>query len=91
MSQYLIPGQIERNAPQAVYQQIYEQLKRELILGNYQTGDRFFSYRKLKGTAAYGMLAIEKRINDILDLSLLWHDPLDGKNSALVFTAKILF
>lgn len=49
MSQYLIPGQIERNAPQAVYQQIYEQLKRELILGNYQTGDRFFSYRKLKG------------------------------------------
>jgi hypothetical protein len=48
-------------------------------------------YRKLKGTAAYGMLAVEKRISDILDLSLLWHDPFDGKNSALVFTAKILF
>ncbi len=48
-------------------------------------------YRKLKGTAAYGMLAVEKRINDILDMSLLWHDPFDGKNSALVFTAKILF
>ena len=49
MSQYLIPEQIERNTPQPVYQQIYEQLKRELVLGSYRTGDRFFSYRKLKG------------------------------------------
>lgn len=48
MSQYLKPAQIERNTPQPVYQQIYEQLKRELVLGNYQTGERFFSYRKLK-------------------------------------------
>ena len=49
MSQYLIPEQIVRDAPQPVYQQIYEQLKRELVLGSYRTGDRFFSYRKLKG------------------------------------------
>lgn len=49
MSQYLIPEQIQRNSPHPVYQQIYEQLKRELVLGDYKTGDRFFSYRKLKG------------------------------------------
>ena len=48
MNQYLIPEQIERGIPQPIYQQIYEQLKRELVLGNYQTGERFFSYRKLK-------------------------------------------
>lgn len=48
MSQYLLPEQIDRELPQPVYQQIYEQLKRELVLGNYRTGDRFFSYRKLK-------------------------------------------
>lgn len=48
MNQYLIPGQIERGIPQPVYQQIYEQLKRELVLGNHHSGSRFFSYRKLK-------------------------------------------
>lgn len=48
-------------------------------------------YRVRRGTAAYGMLAVEKRISDILDLSLLWHDPFDRKNSSLVLTAKILF
>ena len=52
-TQYMIPEQIERNSTRPIYTQIYEQLKRELVLGKYSTGTRFFSFRKLK--SIYGM------------------------------------
>ena len=48
MSQYLIPEQLDRKSSTPLYSQIYEQLKRELVLGKYKTGERFYSYRKLK-------------------------------------------
>ena len=48
MSQYLIPEQLKRDSATPLYSQIYEQLKRDLVLGKYQAGDRFYSYRKLK-------------------------------------------
>ncbi|MBQ6470830.1 MAG: GntR family transcriptional regulator [Victivallales bacterium] len=47
VSQYLIPELIERGAPRPIYLQLYEQLKRELVLGGHAAGERFFSYRKL--------------------------------------------
>lgn len=49
MSPYLIPEQLKRNSTTPLYTQIYEQLKRELVLGKYKAGERFYSYRKLKG------------------------------------------
>lgn len=52
-TQYMIPEQIERNSTRPIYTQIYEQLKRELVLGKYPAGVRFFSLRKLK--SIYGM------------------------------------
>ena len=48
MSHYLIPEQLDRKSPQPIYTQIYEQLKRELVLENFHEGERFYSYRKLR-------------------------------------------
>jgi len=48
LNQYLMPEQLERGTPHPLYLQIYEQLKRELVLGGHQAGERFFSYRKLR-------------------------------------------
>ncbi len=48
MYRYLIPEQLKRNSTRPIYTQLYEQLKRELVLGDHPAGRRFFSYRKLR-------------------------------------------
>jgi hypothetical protein len=48
-------------------------------------------YRVVNGAAVYGLLAVEKRIDNCLDLSLSWHDPFNRNQSAVVFSAKVLF
>jgi DNA-binding LacI/PurR family transcriptional regulator len=53
VSQYILPGKISRVTTSPVYSQIYSQLKRELALGKYKPGQRFYSYRKLK--SIYGV------------------------------------
>ena len=47
--------------------------------------------RILTGTPVYGLLAIEKSIENILNLSILWHDPFNSNLSSVVFAAKIMF
>lgn len=71
MSQYLVPEQIERNTPRPIYLQIYEQLKRELVLGSYQPGDRFYSYRKLKGVYKTELRTIGSAIDLLIADGLL--------------------
>jgi DNA-binding LacI/PurR family transcriptional regulator len=44
---YLNKAAIDRSSSIPIYNQIYTQLKKELMLGEYQTGDRFYSFRKL--------------------------------------------
>ena len=46
-SLHIAPLKVNRASPSPVYQQISAQLKKELMLGGYKEGDRFFSYRKL--------------------------------------------
>lgn len=48
VSQYILPEKILRNTAIPVYNQIYNQLKKEITLGKYPPGKRFYSYRKLK-------------------------------------------
>lgn len=55
---------INRNTSIPIYHQIYTQLKKELMLGGYAQGDRFYSFRKLSGI--YG---VEPRtVGDALEL-----------------------
>lgn len=55
---------INRNSSIPIYHQIYTQLKKELMLGGYAQGDRFYSFRKLSGI--YG---VEPRtVGDALEL-----------------------
>lgn len=48
MNQYIIPERLDRNSVKPLYVQMYEQLKKELVLGPHRRGERFFSYRQLK-------------------------------------------
>lgn len=71
MSQYLVPEEIQRGIPQKVYEQIYEQLKRELVLNNYETGERFFSYRKLKALYKTELRTIAAAVDLLIQDGLL--------------------
>lgn len=71
MSPYLIPEQLERNSPQPLYNQIYEQLKRELVLGGHKEGERFYSYRKLSEIYKTELRTIASAIELLIDDGLL--------------------
>ncbi len=71
MYRYLIPEQLERNSPRPIYTQMYEQLKRELVLGNHQPGKRFFSYRKLKDIYKTELRTIASAIDLLIDDGLI--------------------
>lgn len=71
MNQYLLPEKIERELPQPVYQQIYEQLKRELVLNNHRTGERFFSYRKLQNLYKTQLRTIAAAVDLLIQDGLL--------------------
>lgn len=44
---YLMPDKVDRKTALPVYQQICDQLRKELVLNGYQQGERFYSYRRL--------------------------------------------
>ncbi len=44
---YLLPERVDRSKALPVYQQICDQLRKELVLNGYRRGERFYSYRKL--------------------------------------------
>ena len=71
MSPYLIPEQLVRNSPQPLYNQIYEQLKRELVLGGHQEGKRFYSYRKLSEIYKTDLRTIAAAVELLIDEGLL--------------------
>ena len=71
MSPYLIPEQLIRNSPQPLYNQIYEQLKRELVLGGHLEGERFYSYRKLSEIYKTDLRTIAAAVELLIDEGLL--------------------
>ena len=44
---YLMPEKVDRKIALPVYQQICDQLRKELVLNGYRQGERFYSYRRL--------------------------------------------
>ena len=83
MSQYLIPEQLDRKSSTPLYSQIYEQLKRELVLGKYKTGERFYSYRKLKEVYKTELRTIAAAVD------LLIEDGLVENGSGAVFMLPV--
>ena len=47
-TQYLLPDKLKRSSAVPLYSQIYAQLKREIALGDFRDGEKFYSYRELK-------------------------------------------
>ncbi len=71
VSQYILPDKISRSIATPVYSQIYSQLKKELALGGYTPGQRFFSYRKLKSIYGVELRTVGAAINLLLEDKLL--------------------
>ena len=71
VSQYILPEKISRNTATPVYSQIYSQLKKELALGGYTPGQRFYSYRKLKSIYGVELRTVGAAIDLLLSDKLL--------------------
>jgi DNA-binding LacI/PurR family transcriptional regulator len=71
VSQYILPEKISRSIATPVYSQIYGQLKKELALGGYTSGQRFYSYRKLKSIYGVELRTVGAAIKLLLEDKLI--------------------
>lgn len=74
----LMPERIERKSPSPVYLQISRQLKKELMLGAYKEGDRFFSYRKLKEIYGVELKTASEAVDLLIKEKFLIKKPASG-------------
>lgn len=68
---YLMPEKIDRTKALPVYQQICDQLRRELILNGYFPEERFYSYRKLREFYKVELRTIAAALEPLLREGLL--------------------
>jgi hypothetical protein len=76
--QSIRPGNIDSGSPIPLYHQIYQQLKRELMIGAYKPGDRFFSYRKLKEIYGAELRTIAEAIDLLIADGFVENRPQSG-------------
>jgi DNA-binding LacI/PurR family transcriptional regulator len=76
--QSIKPGNIDSSSPLPLYHQIYLQLKRELMMGNYKDGDRFFSYRKLKEIYGVELRTVSEAIDLLVVEGFVTNKPASG-------------
>jgi DNA-binding LacI/PurR family transcriptional regulator len=75
---HLTPEGIDRKSPSPVYLQVSNQLKKELMLGNYKEGDRFFSYRKLKEIYGIELKTASEAVDLLIKEKFLLKKPASG-------------
>lgn len=76
--QFINKQSIDPHSPIPLYHQIYQQLKRELMLGSYKAGERFFSYRKLKDIYGAELRTIAEAVNLLIREGFLENRPQSG-------------
>ena len=75
-TQYLLPEKLKRDSTVPLYSQIHAQLRREIVLGDFRPGEKFYSYRELKRLYGVELRTVAASLN------LLVRDGLVEKQAA---------
>ncbi len=75
---FIIPEEIKADSQNSKYYQIYLQLKKELVLGKYNRGERFFSLRELRKKYIVDIQTIRSAISLLVKDGLLTLRPASG-------------